>query len=210
MCTPVAFSRREENKQATRLALAQAALDVVSRDGMAALTADAIAERAGVSRRTFFNYFEDALLAPLDDVVDELVGRFLARPADEPLRQAMLAVLDEPLPTELLRQSAVLQREAARPDRSGIEARRFVLETTASKQAVLEQALCDRIGPDADVVYVAALSAAFLALMCRIDGLWVERTGGDVSPAGIAQHHELTRAALTHLISGFDESDAIR
>ena len=206
-------SRREENKQATRHALARAALDVVASDGMEGLTADAIAARAGVSRRTFFNYFdhvEDALLAPVDDIVDVMVARFLARPTDEPLLGAVMAVLDEPLPTSLLTHSAVLQREAARPDRAGVEARRFVLETTAAKQPVLEQALRDRIGADADPVYVATLAAAFLAVMCRIDGLWVERTGGDVTAAGVAEHHRLLRTALTHLVSGFDEPDATR
>ena len=208
---PLLLSRREENKQATRLALARAALDVVARDGMERLTADAIAEQAGVSRRTFFNYFahvEDALLAPVDDAADVLLGRFLDQAPEQPLREAVTAVLADPLPPELLAHSAVIQREAARPGRAGVTARRFVLETAAAKQPLMERALAERIGPGADPVYVAAFSAAFLGVMCRIDAMWVEETGGDVSRAGVERHHALMRAAVAQLLSGFDESAA--
>ena len=209
--TPLLLSRREENKQATRLALARAALDVVARDGMERLTADAIAEQAGVSRRTFFNYFahvEDALLAPVDDAVDVLLGRFLDQASEKPLREAVMAVLAAPLPAELLAHSAVIQREASRPGRAGVTARRFVLETAAAKQPVMERALAERIGPVADPVYVAAFSAGFLGVMCRIDAMWVDETGGDVSLAGIERHHDLMRAAVAQLLSGFHESAA--
>lgn len=50
-------SLRERKKQDTRIALFEAATELVLRDGFRATTVDAIAERAGVSRRTFFRYF---------------------------------------------------------------------------------------------------------------------------------------------------------
>ena len=64
---------RERQKRARRAALVDAAQDLVDRDGLDAVTVEAICARAEVSTRTFFNYFaskDDAVLAlehrPLD------------------------------------------------------------------------------------------------------------------------------------------------
>jgi AcrR family transcriptional regulator len=57
--------RRELNKLNTWQAIHSTAIELVQRDGLGAVTIDAIAERAEISRRTFFNYFatkEDAVL----------------------------------------------------------------------------------------------------------------------------------------------------
>ncbi|MGB4136461.1 MAG: helix-turn-helix domain-containing protein [Microbacterium sp.] len=56
---------RERKKQQTRHRLETAAVAIVSEEGMERLTIDSVSERAGVSPRTFFNYFdskEDAIL----------------------------------------------------------------------------------------------------------------------------------------------------
>jgi AcrR family transcriptional regulator len=50
-------SRREKNKAATRTAILEAALGQLETAGYAALTAESVADAAGISRRTFFNYF---------------------------------------------------------------------------------------------------------------------------------------------------------
>lgn len=52
------LSLRERKRAATRAAIEAAALDLVLADGPEATTVDAIAARAGVSQRTFFNYFD--------------------------------------------------------------------------------------------------------------------------------------------------------
>lgn len=73
-------SLRERRQVETWTQIHEAALDLALSDGLAAATIDAIAERAGISRRTFFNYFqskEDALLglrAPY--ISDEIRERF--------------------------------------------------------------------------------------------------------------------------------------
>jgi AcrR family transcriptional regulator len=59
-------TRRDLNRTKTSEAIHHAAVTLVLRHGLTGATIDAIAESAGVSRRTFFNYFptkEDAVLA---------------------------------------------------------------------------------------------------------------------------------------------------
>ncbi|WP_421736082.1 TetR/AcrR family transcriptional regulator [Cellulomonas sp.] len=62
---PAALGLRERKKRARREALIDATHRLVAEHGLDAVTVDAICEEAGVSVRTFFNYFEtkdDAVL----------------------------------------------------------------------------------------------------------------------------------------------------
>ncbi|MFZ3451951.1 TetR/AcrR family transcriptional regulator [Arthrobacter sp. 7Tela_A1] len=49
---------REDRKEATRREIQKAALDLIESEGLDAVTVARIAERAGISDRTFFRYFE--------------------------------------------------------------------------------------------------------------------------------------------------------
>ncbi len=67
-------SLRERQRLQTLQEIHRAAVELVEADGLAAVTIDAIAERAGISRRTFFNYFaskEDAVLGTRPPTVPE-------------------------------------------------------------------------------------------------------------------------------------------
>jgi AcrR family transcriptional regulator len=86
---------RERKKQATRLALHEAALRLAAERGLDAVSVDEIADRADVSPRTFFNYFPskvDAILGLDPDEPRRQADAFLARPADESALQALRAV----------------------------------------------------------------------------------------------------------------------
>lgn len=67
-------SLREQKKEETRRALSRAAAELLLSEGGDGMTVAAVAERAGVSTRTFHNYFprrEDALLTFIEDTLDE-------------------------------------------------------------------------------------------------------------------------------------------
>lgn len=69
---------RERKRSETRAKLETAATELVLRDGLEHVTLEAICDAAGVSIRTFFNYFdakEDAILGIRDfEITDEIVA----------------------------------------------------------------------------------------------------------------------------------------
>lgn len=87
---------RERKKLATAAALSEAALDLAVERGLDAVKADAIAERADVSPRTFHNYFaskEDAILFALEKAARGYVEAFAARDAGETVWDSLEAVM---------------------------------------------------------------------------------------------------------------------
>ncbi len=83
---------RERKKAETRAALSQAALRLAQDRGADAVTAEAIAQSANVSVRTFHNYFatkDEAFLAPFRTLLQHAVEELEARPADEPILDSL-------------------------------------------------------------------------------------------------------------------------
>ncbi|TDC15120.1 TetR family transcriptional regulator [Streptomyces sp. 8K308] len=75
---------RERKKQATRAALAEAAVRLAAARGAENVTVEAISAEVGVSPRTFFNYFEhrdDAFVMIDDDAGRRVRSAVLAAPA---------------------------------------------------------------------------------------------------------------------------------
>ncbi|EFE71064.1 MULTISPECIES: TetR/AcrR family transcriptional regulator [Streptomyces] len=93
---------RERKKRATRAALAEAAVRLAAEHGAEKVTAEAISAAAGVSVRTFFNYFDtrdDAFVVIDADAGARMRQAVLDAPAAlsplEALRDAMAAELAE-------------------------------------------------------------------------------------------------------------------
>ncbi|MEU8317897.1 TetR family transcriptional regulator [Nonomuraea sp. NPDC048881] len=90
---------RERKKRATREALMDAALRLAVERGLENVRVEDVAELVGVSPRTFNNYFSskyEALAARHTDRVRRTVAVLRARPAAEPLWEALIAAVAEP------------------------------------------------------------------------------------------------------------------
>ncbi|MEU5465827.1 TetR/AcrR family transcriptional regulator [Streptomyces althioticus] len=93
---------RERKKRATRAALTEAAVRLAAEHGADQVTVEAISASAGVSVRTFFNYFDsrdDAFVVVDADASERVRQAFLAAPPEFPpleaLRDALAAELRE-------------------------------------------------------------------------------------------------------------------
>src|SRR5436189_3170704 len=90
---------RERKKLATREALSAAALRLALENGPENVRVDEIAEAAGVSPRTYNNYFSSREQAIVAAISAERALRIAAalrdRPADEPLSEAVITAVVE-------------------------------------------------------------------------------------------------------------------
>ena len=88
---------REKKKQETRVALSWAAVRLTVERGYQNVRIEDIAAEAGVSLRTFRNYFAgkgEAIAARQVDRVAAIAAELQARPADEPLWVAIRAAVE--------------------------------------------------------------------------------------------------------------------
>ena len=89
---------REQKKRQTRMAMHRAALELVAEHGLSAVTAQMIAERAGVSTRTFFNHWatkESAILGIIGDEGEQAIASLQEKLQVMPVRDAMRSVMRE-------------------------------------------------------------------------------------------------------------------
>jgi AcrR family transcriptional regulator len=167
---------RERKKAAVRLALHEAALELVTEQGLENVTVEAIAEAALVSRRTFSNYFagkeealvyHDALRAQL------LVQHLRDRPAGESPRTALAHAVEQfvadtdQLDARRVAQHRLLRRHPA------------LVAHRAAAYASTERALAEEIGrrlPDDASAQLRArvLAATFLATLRAATAHWIE------------------------------------
>ena len=166
---PRPLGLRERKKIATRRALRTAALRLAAERGWNRLTAEDIAVRAGVSPRTFFNYFsskEEALVGPDPDAAARLRDAFLARPAgEEPVEAARqvavaeAAVLAEERPDWALRMRLVERHPGLRP---------HLVASFTAREGRLAEAVADRTGTDAGRDLYPPLLAAATVCALRV------------------------------------------
>ncbi|MFI7387307.1 TetR family transcriptional regulator [Streptomyces sp. NPDC049813] len=90
---------RERKKRATRAALVEAAVRMAAERGVEHITVDAISEAAGVSPRTFFNYFDSR----------EEVFVLIGAESSARVRAAVLAAPDGLSPLEALRDALAVE-----------------------------------------------------------------------------------------------------
>ncbi|MFP5314610.1 MAG: TetR/AcrR family transcriptional regulator [Actinomycetes bacterium] len=194
------LSRREQNKLDTRRAIAQAALDLARTHGMGGFTAEQIADQAGVSRRTFFNYFhspEEALIVSTESFLDRAEAELLARPAEEPILDAMIAALAATTKVENLKDCGDLFRlSAGNPDLLGTH-----LLAWERAEARIISAVEDRLQGRASSLYIHALVGSLLSCAKAAMREWVSADTPDAYAAQTLEHHIV--ATLTMLRDGF-------
>lgn len=203
---------RERKKLATREALSAAALRLALEHGPENVRVDDIAEAAGVSPRTYNNYFssrEQAIVAAITAERALRIGAALrARPADEPLAEAVVEALVEQYGGDGEPAGDALMLITSAP---GLRAE-FV-DTVAAIEQPLASAIGARTGisdPLTTAVLAAAVSAAARVAVER----WVRpahdgrrRAGTDlvvVQPSPLA---DLLREALTHVAPALRAAD---
>lgn len=169
---------RDRKKERTRLAIQDAALGLFVEKGFEATTVDEIAERAEVSKATFFRYFAtkgEVIFSQEGYHQGELRHAIVARPASEAdLTAVSRAIRDEWVP-------AVDPGRFARQTRAAATSpllRGLSSDLAVRWQASVAEALAERHGlatPDAHCRLVA--SVVFSALSLAVNG-WVHDRGG--------------------------------
>jgi AcrR family transcriptional regulator len=193
-CLPTTL--RERKREETARALARAAYGIVREQGVDAVTADAVAERAGVSRRTFFNYFpsvESVLTASVAELLTAVAARLESRPAGEDVVASVLAVVDDPVDLDLVERLGVL----AEAGRSSAHAHTLMVGELHAWLDWFEGWLRRRLGESPSDLQVATLAATLMAAAEAAMRVWARgATAG--SPAG-PTFHEVLADALGYL-----------
>ncbi|WP_214104581.1 TetR/AcrR family transcriptional regulator [Acrocarpospora catenulata] len=153
---------RERKKAAIRQAVHETALRLAVERGIDNVTIDEIAEAAGISRRSFSNYFtgkEDALIHPDGQQIRAIVDAVRTRPPGEPAWAAMRAVIrgivredEQTVQGWAIRTRLALQHPA-------------ILAVQLGKHAALERDLAGVVAErdGVDPVRAQVLATAFLA-----------------------------------------------
>lgn len=149
---PAKPSLRERKKLDTRRTIRQVALDLATEGGLEALTVEAIADGAGISPRTFFNYFsrkEDALVTDAAAAAATLHPQIVARPADESPLHAIREVLAENDLFSLMNtdRDRTLARQKLVQQHPTLVSRQLAQHVLMEKS--LSSAIAERLGTDA-------------------------------------------------------------
>lgn len=167
----VCLGRREQNKLKTRRAIRDAALDLALENGLERLTVELIARNAGISPRTFFNYFaskEDALVTEAAEGAEQVRTLLLSRPAAEsPMRALHSAIIDSDyygsIPPDRER---LLSRQRMTQENPSLMAHQ--LGKIAIAERTFAMALAERMDADPDQDLIPELLAAMAVSIIRV------------------------------------------
>ncbi|WP_427004234.1 TetR/AcrR family transcriptional regulator [Pseudarthrobacter sp. H2] len=213
-------TRRELNKAATRQAITDAALGLLRTRGPGNFTVEDIADAAGISRRTFFNYFastEAALAAVTFGFLDTALRQFRLRPAGEPILEsarAALVELADPMTVAPMAELYSLGQTNPQLSRSELEAwdhcteqiidaarERFAPAADAGATGGADAGAAAVVG--VDELYLRALAGSIISCGKAALDVWFARCGGDLSPGSLATLRQLLIDSMSLLGSGF-------
>lgn len=199
-------SRRELNKAATRQAISDSTLGLLRSAGPGNFTVEDIAESAGISRRTFFNYFsstEAAIASVTHGFLDTALEQFRLRPADEPILEsarAALVELADPMTVAPMAELFSLTQASPLLARSELEAWDHCTEqiiAAARERAARNPAVA------MDELYLQALAGSVISCGKAAMEVWFSRCGTDLSAESLAILRQLLIDSMALLGSGF-------
>ena len=199
-------SRRELNKAATRQAISNSTLELLRSEGPGNFTVEDIADAAGVSRRTFFNYFnstEAAIASVTHGFLDTVLEQFRLRPADEPILEsarAALVELADPMTIAPMAELFSLTQASPVLARSELEAWDHCTEQIIA--AARERGV-NHPANQMDELYLRALAGSVISCGKAAMEIWFDRCGTDLSAESLAILRQLLIDSMGLLGSGF-------
>ena len=138
---------RSRTRENVRVQIAEVAFNVFAERGFDAVTATEVAEAAGISRASFFRYFEskeDAVFVAQEELGAKIAGRLRERPAGEDAWSALRQSLDPII--AVYRESPAQSLARLRLTRSTTKLRAHQLERFDQWKQLIGAALAERLG----------------------------------------------------------------
>jgi AcrR family transcriptional regulator len=171
---------RGKSRESLRAEIAQVAFRVFAERGFDQVTATEVAEEAGISRASFFRYFdskEDAVFVVQEEMGVNVAGALREQPDGEDAWAALRRALD-----------VVVRRYQRSPDealarlrliRCTPDLRSRQLDRLAEWKEVIGAALAERLGVSGDDIKVEALVGAGLGALDAALTRWSESDGAE-------------------------------
>ena len=194
------LSLRDRNKARARAEIADAALRLFGERGFQGVTVDDIVATAGVSRRTFFRYFEtkeDALLSDYPELSVRLTTTLGESDPKHPF-EAVRAGLHQLASWYVERSEAVLERSKVIRDTVPLAARN--LEFLSQWEKTIAATLAEPLGADPASLLPRTAGAAVIGAFKAALTQWVRSSCVD-------DLHQLTDQALDLVRMGLDRAD---
>jgi AcrR family transcriptional regulator len=167
---------RARKRAETRARIIAAALPLFVKRGFDAATLDAVAEAAGISRRTFFHYFkskEDLAFAWLEGTTDDIVDAVKRQKADQPMltiaANAILNIVTPYSRAEAFALAKLVQETPALRDRSQMKYEKL--------ERALATALIERKGLKKDDLKARLVAMTAAGAMRVASQRWYESGG---------------------------------
>lgn len=199
--TPTNDGRRERRTRETRERIIESVLELAAEEPSARLTAERIAARADVSRRTFFNYFpsvEAAFFAPVQLLLQAAVEQLEQVPTEVPLLESLTRAMHAAAEREPLdRLGRCAHLGTTLPQLQGSD-----LEQWEAADALLTEAFEERY-PHLTPYEARCLTGAVIGT-CRAAILeWQGGTDHRDQPSAATELRDLIDIALTRVATGF-------
>jgi AcrR family transcriptional regulator len=171
---------RSKSRERLRAEIAEVAFNVFAERGFDQVTATEVAEAAGISRASFFRYFEskeDAVFVAQEEMGAGVAAALRERPAGEDAWTALRRALDVAAATYQRSPDAALAR--LRLIRCTPNLRSHQLERLAQWKEAIGAALAERLGVAGDDIKVEALVGAALGALDAASSRWAQSDGAE-------------------------------